>query len=698
MKLGSSNISAVKVGSTAVDAIYVGSTKIWPAVTDGLAVWISASDPSSYSGSGTTATDLSGNSYTQTVAEASYVDGGPFLGIKSFNCTADYDIQAVTPGPTLPTTGFTYLAWAKMNSSSADYRTLFRTDPDDHPLLIDIGTNTLGMWDTNGFNFISTGYDVSAFADVWALWAVTGNSSGQTFYINGVQVGTTAKSAAGNNHNRVGGIDANQSFGYVGAVRLYNGQLTQSEIQTIYNDEVNNYRGLQASLDGFNYSGSGTTWSDDTGYSNNATLVNSPTYSDAFMGQFDFNGTNQYVNLGSVQQPSRITGFSLNAWVKFDNLTGWQTFVGQDTSDASPYGAFYFQKSNSGSTGDAGLPSNTAAIRILNTSGQLITCPDTTTVTTGVWYNFTATVSSSELKLYKNGVLVNTVSNSDSMVPTTGDMTAGVGWYGNVVVDYLNGQLAVVQYYDKVLTDQEVGDLYDEYSFRYPAVANLQLQYLYADYSGSGTVLPDSSGNGYDGTLVDTPTQDGKSMLLDGTNDWFYTPNMYSTFNSTTHFTLEVWYKPTWTLANQGGTVVSEVSDISHSSWHYALVEHERAPFGGLAYDYAGIWNGAYVNISPYATKSGWRQIVLSYDGTNGVSYTNAATPRTVAVSRATPWGLGAVNAYLLTIGRGDETNQSGSGQNYFKGNIGIVRLYNRALTATEVLANYNSTKSVYGL
>jgi hypothetical protein len=681
-----------------IEGIKLKNTRVVDAtiITQNLAIWIDANNPSSYSGSGTTITDLSGNSYTQTVAEASYVDGGPFLGIKSFNCTADYDIQAVTPGPTLPTTGFTYLAWAKMNSSSADYRTLFRTDPDDHPLLIDIGTNTLGMWDTNGFNFISTGYDVSAFADVWALWAVTGNSSGQTFYINGVQVGTTAKSAAGNNHNRVGGIDANQSFGYVGAVRLYNGQLTQSEIQTIYNDEVSNYRGLQVSLDGFNYSGSGTTWSDNTGYSNNATLVNSPTYSDAFMGQFDFNGTNQYVNLGSAQQASRSTGFSLNTWVKFDDLTGWQTFVGQDTSQATSYGSFYFQKNSSASIGD-GRTSNTVSIMIVNTSGSIVFAEDTTTVTTGVWYNFTATVSSSEIKLYKNGTLVNTVSNSDSMAPTTGDMIAGAGWYADAVVDYLNGQLAVVQYYNKVITDQEVSDLYNEFSYRYPAVANLQLQYLYADYSGTGTVIPDSSGNGYDGTMVNGLTQDGKSLVYNGTDDWIYTPDMYSTFNSTTHFTLEVWYNPTWTNPNEGGTVVSEASDITHSGWHYALVEHERAPFGALAYDYAGIWNGAYVNISPFATKTGWRQIVLSYDGTNGVSYTNAATPRTVALSRWTPWTNGGVNAYLLTIGRRDTTNQSGS-PNYFKGSIGIVRLYNRALSSTEVLANYNSTKAVYNL
>ena len=240
-----------------------------------------------------------------------------------------------------------------------------------------------------------------------------------------------------------------------------------------------------------------------------------------------------------------------------------------------------------------------------------------------------------------------------------------------------------------------------EASYTAPAYVETGIQLYYnpedpSSYSGSGTSITDLSGNGFTGTISGA-THSTNSFLYDGTDDFIYTPNMYSAFNSTTHFTLEVWYNPTWTLQGQGGTVVSEASDITHSSWHYALVEHERARFGGLAYDYAGIWNGALVNISPYATKSGWRQIVLSYDGTNGVSYTNAATPRTVAVSRWTPWTNGGVNSYLLTIGRRDTTNQSGA-SNYFKGNIGIVRLYNRALTATEITANYNSTKSIYGL
>jgi len=209
---------------------------------------------------------------------------------------------------------------------------------------------------------------------------------------------------------------------------------------------------LQQSLDAKNYSGSGSTWTDDSGEGNNATLVNSPTYSTTNMGLFDFDGSTQYVNMGSTQQPTRSQGFSFNVWVNFDSLTGWQTFVGQDRSgDSVARGAFYFQKATDGATGGDGT-SNTVCIKIVDTSDNAILAEDTTTVTTGVWYNFVGTVSATELKLYKNGTLVATNSDSTAMAPTTGDMLAGAGWYADAVVDYVNGKMPIVQYYNKVLT------------------------------------------------------------------------------------------------------------------------------------------------------------------------------------------------------------------------------------------------------
>jgi hypothetical protein len=64
---------------------------------------------------------------------------------------------------------------------------------------------------------------------------------------------------------------------------------------------------------------------------------------------------------------------------------------------------------------------------------------------------------------------------------------------------------------------------------------------------------------------------------------------------------------------------------------------------------------------------------------------------------------IGSVNHSLASI-LNTSTNlyigsyNGGEYAQWFDGKIGITRLYNRALTSTEVLNNYNTDKSKYGL
>lgn len=204
-------------------------------ITPSLAIWVDADDPISYPGSGTVVTDLSGNGRTQNISNAAAYT--VLSGVKCWDFSGTYIMRAASAVPTLPNTGFTYIAWARMIASSASWRTLFRSSPDDHPLLIEIGSNRLGVYD-NGTNlFYPSGYnDVSALADTWAQWCVTGDSSGQIFYINGQQVGTTVQTAANNSHDWIGGVGTpnGQSFGYVANMFLYTSKLTLEQIQQNY--------------------------------------------------------------------------------------------------------------------------------------------------------------------------------------------------------------------------------------------------------------------------------------------------------------------------------------------------------------------------------------------------------------------------------------------------------------------------------
>lgn len=246
----------------------------------------------------------------------------------------------------------------------------------------------------------------------------------------------------------------------------------------------------------------------------------------------------------------------------------------------------------------------------------------------------------------------------------------------------------------------------EESEYTAPTYESSGLQVYYnpedpASYSGSGTTLLDLSGNGYNATLTNGPTHSTNSFALDGVDDYIATPNMVSSFNSTTAFTVEIWYSPNYTVQGEGGTVVTETGVATpNTSWYYSLVEHRKAPFGSLSYDYAGIWTGSLTAVNPTATFSNltWRLQTLTYDGTNGRIYTNGTLGRTVALSRNTPWNDPSSYGYHLLIGAPSATEQSGAGNNYFTGSVGIVRAYNRALSDAEVLSNYNGAKAIYGL
>ena len=206
--------------------------------TSNLVIYLDANNASSYSGSGTTVNDLSGNGYTHTLSNSNLYTN--LSGVKCFNCSSVGQVIIANSGSIQIPTNFTYVTWTRVIASTAGYRTLLRCNgTGGHAIIINQATNTLGMWDNlpgnTGFN--SSGYDMGAYGDVWAQFATVGDASGQTFYINGQQVGASvAKSVAGLYHLAWGNIQSanDQPWGYVANLFLYNTKLSLREIGQNY--------------------------------------------------------------------------------------------------------------------------------------------------------------------------------------------------------------------------------------------------------------------------------------------------------------------------------------------------------------------------------------------------------------------------------------------------------------------------------
>ena len=203
-------------------------------VTSGLIIELDAYDATSYPGTGTSVFNLRNvGTYTHTLTTAPYTE---LNTIKCFDCNGGVNTQIRVngTGPTLPTSGYTYITWARVKTSSAGYRTLFRTAPNDHPILVDVATDNLGFYDNDTPGFYDSGYDVTPVEDVWVQYTVVGDDVSSIFYINGTQVGTTAKGAGGNRHDYWGSIPG-QPFGYVANMYYYDRKLSLSEITQQYN-------------------------------------------------------------------------------------------------------------------------------------------------------------------------------------------------------------------------------------------------------------------------------------------------------------------------------------------------------------------------------------------------------------------------------------------------------------------------------
>jgi len=202
-------------------------------VTTGLVIQLDAYNNSSYPGTGTTVYDITGG-YNHTLIGATYT---VLNGIKCFDCTTGNNrVNYNSTGPTLPTTGYTYITWTRLITSNAGFRTLLYTSgpPKITPITIPNGTSTLGYWATG---FVSSTYDISSSANVWVQLAVVGTNTSQKFYLNGAQVGSTInEGAGGTRHWGWGNNDVvAQPWGHVANMYFYNRQLSLSEITQQYN-------------------------------------------------------------------------------------------------------------------------------------------------------------------------------------------------------------------------------------------------------------------------------------------------------------------------------------------------------------------------------------------------------------------------------------------------------------------------------
>lgn len=211
-----------------------------------------------------------------------------------------------------------------------------------------------------------------------------------------------------------------------------------------------------------------------------------------------------------------------------------------------------------------------------------------------------------------------------------------------------------------------------------------------ASYSG-GTTWRDLAGSN-DGAMqnmndTNLIKDNGGVFSFDGSNE-FFNLTRNSQISPTSAITQECWFNVDVNNVSQvyigcqyGGSYLNT----------YALWNTSTA-WNGLIRNQTDQYTISYAGVPQVNT---WYHFLHTYDGSSQKLYINAVN---VATSSLT--GDIKYNSSNTSVALGADYN---SGYNsgaaaFVNGMIPIIRIYNRALTATEVLQNYNATRHRFGV
>ena len=278
-------------------------------------------------------TDQSGNGYNFTVNDSAY---SSFNGINYMNFTSTS--ATITTGTNIPLTfanGATFIAFSEILNNTANYRTLFSGIGGDPHVIINSGTNTLGVLDqtsATGFYGASTptpgAFTITSIPsfntnfNMLVLQQKTSSpyfqvkyngQSGNNYYTNTTNSAAQLKSGLG----YIGGVANAQNWGNVGLVLVYNSILTNNQISDIYNRFaarfIYNMPPVTNGMIGY-YTGeswTGTQWTDLSGANNATTIVNTANISLYNNIRKDSNGTSYQA----------LNGFNYLAGAKNSGIT-----------------------------------------------------------------------------------------------------------------------------------------------------------------------------------------------------------------------------------------------------------------------------------------------------------------------------------------------------------------------------------------
>jgi hypothetical protein len=207
-------------------------------------------------------------------------------------------------------------------------------------------------------------------------------------------------------------------------------------------------------------------------------------------------------------------------------------------------------------------------------------------------------------------------------------------------------------------------------------------------YPGSGTVWRDLSGSNISGSLVNGPTFSSANngvIVFDGTNDYVDINNKYN-FTSGSSFSAQLWIY--FLNHSDRPTAAADIFGKGHfyaNTWDIWLYNTHQ-----ISFETRGNTTGITDNLDTSALAiNTWHNIAATYNNTAKSIYVNG----NIVGTSNYPGPGDFTNGNNVYIG-----SRQGDLSRSLRGRVSTTCLYTRSLSASEVLQNYNTQKSRFGL
>jgi hypothetical protein len=424
-------------------------------VTTNIGPNLDASYTPSYPRTGTSWTDISGSLYNGTLVN------GVTYGSDALTFDGTDDAVTLPSTITLGNGSWSVGMWVSAGSFNSDYGKLLSNNSGG-PV-----SNAMGV--TNGK--ISYQYYLSSWnqqlgstsltAGDWYYLTWVNNSNQMIMYVNGVADSALFTSTT-NNGGPVNSIGRNwfSTFpGKISNVAIYQGKsLTSTEILQNY------YAGLQRFipttllvlyLDGNNTNKqvmTASTANDISGNNNNGTLMNGVTLVRDGQRSFSFDGTNDYIDLGSSTLLSTATtNITVSIWFKYTT---------------TPVGGYTLIKFGAASSGWL-LGFSSAGIYFQLYTTVTSFAGGGYSVSLNTWNNVTFTFNGPTYTLYINGSSPYSATSTSGTITNGGSNLINIGRDGSGNTNFFTGNISVVRGYNQTLTAAQVLTIYNAGKQRY---------------------------------------------------------------------------------------------------------------------------------------------------------------------------------------------------------------------------------------